>query len=84
MTFAPPTGHAAGLPGDVHPVRLRGAVLLGLPPGRHVRPHQQHHRDPQRRAEAVHRPAAALRTESGEHRPVAGQLLFHCKAFTSK
>lgn len=40
-------GHLPGLPGDVHPVWLRGALLLCLPTGRHVCAGQQHHRDSQ-------------------------------------
>lgn len=67
-------GHLPGLPGDVHPVRLRGALLLRLPAGRHVRPGQQRHRDPQRRLQAVHGAPASLRPAGREHRPVAGGL----------
>lgn len=36
-------GHLPGLPRDVCPVRLRGALLVGLSPGCHVCSHQQHH-----------------------------------------
>lgn len=66
-------GHTSGLSGDVHPVWICGALLLGVPSGGHVRSYQQHHRDPQRRPEAVHWPAEALWSAGGEHRQVAGQ-----------
>lgn len=67
-------GHLPGLPGDVHPVRLRGALLLRLPPGCHVRPGEQRHRDPQRRLQAVHGAPAPLRPAGREHRAVAGGM----------
>lgn len=38
-----------------------------------MRSYQQHHRNPQRRPEAVHWPAEALWSTGGEHRQVAGQ-----------
>lgn len=69
------TGYASGLPGNVHSVRLCGALLLCVSPGGHVRSYQQHHRDPQWRPEALHRPAETLRTEGGEHRTMAGQCV---------
>lgn len=72
-------GYASGLPGDVHSVWLCGALLLCVSPGGHVCSYQQHHRDPQRCPEALHRPAEALWTESGEHWTVAGQCVLFFK-----
>ncbi|XP_041618688.1 anoctamin-8 isoform X3 [Vulpes lagopus] len=67
----PPAGHVPGLSGDVRAVRLCCALLVCLPPGCSVRPGQQPHRDPERRPQAVHGAAAALRAAGREHRPVA-------------
>lgn len=71
------TGHASGLPGDVHSVWLCGAFLLCVSPGGHVCSYQQHNRDPQWCPETLYWPSEAFRTESGEHWTMAGQgILF--------
>ena len=69
-------GHVRGLPGDVHPVRLRDALLLGVPARRPLRPPQQPLRDPRRRIQALLRPPEALRTARRGHRHLAGKNIY--------
>ena len=72
------TGHLWGLPGDVHPVRLRHPLLVCIPSRRCLRSRQQRDRDTQRRLQTLLKHAETVQPAGGEYRHVAGTgLTFH-------